>query len=195
MKGIHEQSYYEILEVNPNATSKEIQMAYERARETFQSDSIAVYSLFTEDEIKGVQGVIDEAYRVLMDENLRRHYDEAHGGTWEKSPEIQGTLQEKKGSPSFTELAVQPEEEVYRGKTLREIRERMGIDLKNISKETKINLKILEWIEDEAMDRLPALVYLKGFLKGYAQSLGIDPLKVIDGYMQFVYGSKKNSPG
>ena len=54
MKGIEEQTYYEILEVSPTATAKEIQKAYERAKETFHTDSLAVYSLFTEKEIEGI---------------------------------------------------------------------------------------------------------------------------------------------
>jgi flagellar biosynthesis protein FlhG len=67
----------------------------------------------------------------------------------------------------------------------------MGIDLKAISKKTKINKKILEWIEEEAVENLPALVYLKGFLKGYAQSLDLDPQKVVEEYLQFLSQKKK----
>jgi DnaJ-class molecular chaperone len=48
MKGIEEQTCYEVLEVSPTATVKEIQRAYERAKETFHTDSLAIYSLFSE---------------------------------------------------------------------------------------------------------------------------------------------------
>ena len=67
----------------------------------------------------------------------------------------------------------------------------MGVELQTISKETKINIKVLEWIEEEAFEKLPALVYLKGFLKSYAQSLGLDPQKVIEEYMRLMEESKK----
>jgi len=43
MKRIEEQSFYEILEVSPDATGREIQQAYERVKETFKNDSVAVY--------------------------------------------------------------------------------------------------------------------------------------------------------
>jgi flagellar biosynthesis protein FlhG len=195
MKWIEEQTYYEILEVSPTATIKEIQMAYERAKETFHSDSLAIYSLFSEKEINKIQTTIEEAYRVLMDEALRKRYDQSHFQTsgkqkWEKPPEEQGESWEKNVSLSFTDLSIEAGEDVYRGKILKQIRERMGIDLKTISAETKINMKILEWIEEEALERLPALVYLKGFLRGYAQSLGLDPQKVMEGYLQFLNESK-----
>jgi cytoskeletal protein RodZ len=60
-----------------------------------------------------------------------------------------------------------------------------------ISQETKISLKVLECIEEEAFENLPALVYLKGFLRGYAQSLGLDPQKVIEEYLRLIEESKK----
>ena len=196
MKRIEEQTYYEVLEVSPTATIKEIQMAYEHAKETFHADSLAIYSLFSEEEINEIQAAIEEAYRALMDEALRKRYDQSHfqtsgGEKGGKPSEIQGIPWEKKTALSFTDLSIDAGEEIYRGKTLRQVRERMGINLKTVSTETKINMKILEWIEEEALDKLPALVYVKGFLRGYAQSLGIDPQKVVDGYVQFLNESKK----
>jgi cytoskeletal protein RodZ len=80
---------------------------------------------------------------------------------------------------------------VYRGKALKQVRERMGVDQETISRETKIPMKTLEWIEEEVFERLPPLVYLKGFLKSYAQSLGLDPPKVIEEYIRFMDESKK----
>jgi DnaJ-class molecular chaperone len=52
MKQIEEQTYYEILEVNSHATAKEIQRAYENAKETYHRDSLAIYSLFSEGDEK-----------------------------------------------------------------------------------------------------------------------------------------------
>jgi len=67
----------------------------------------------------------------------------------------------------------------------------MGIDLKTISMETKINMRILEWIEEEAFDKLPPMVYLKGFLRAYAKSLDLDPQRLVEGYLRFLAESKK----
>jgi len=196
MKSIKEQTYYEILEVSPTATDKEIQRAYEHAKETFHADSLAVYSLFSEEEVREIQSAIEEAFRVLMNEALRKSYDQSHfqmvGGQPPEMPsESQGVSQGKKAPLSFTGISFNPDEELYRGKTLKQIRERMGVELQAISKETKINLRVLEWIEEEALEKLPALVYLKGFLKGYAQSLGLDPQKVVEEYLRLIEESKK----
>lgn len=196
MKGIDEQTYYEILEVGPTATSKEIQKAYDHAKETFHTDSLAVYSLFTEQEIMEIQVTIEEAYRVLMDEALRKRYDQSHFQTLgqqklEKLPEIPVPVREKKPPPTPADDSVHGGEEIYRGKTLKQIRERMSIDLETIAQETRINLKTLELIEEEDLEKLPPLVYLKGFLKGYAQSLGLDPPKVVEEYLHFLEEEKK----
>ncbi|OGP64266.1 MAG: hypothetical protein A2169_06380 [Deltaproteobacteria bacterium RBG_13_47_9] len=196
MKRIEEQTYYEILEISPTATLKEIQRAYERSKETFQSDSVAIYSLFSEEEIEKIQTAIEEAYRVLMEETLRKDYDRSYYQEHsevkqEKPPELKAISREKKESLSFTELSIEMGEVTYRGKTMKQIRERMGVELKAISAETKISQRVLEWIEEETLEKLPSIVYLKGFLKGYAQFLNLDPQKVVSGYLQFISEKKK----
>ncbi len=193
---IEEQNYYEILEIAPNATPLEIQKAYEHARETFHSDSLAIYSLFSEEEIKKIQLAIEEAYHVLIDEERRKAYDLSNlkmiNGSWRKRFEAKEESEEKKSPLTFKEISLNIGEMNYRGKTLKEIRERMGVDLKEISKETKVNIKILEYIEEEILDKLPATVYLKGFLKSYAQVLNLDAQKVIEDYFQLLKEFKKN---
>jgi DnaJ-class molecular chaperone len=197
LRRIEQQNYYEILEVSPRATAKEIQKAYEHAKETFQQDSLAVYSLFNEQEIKKIQTTIEEAYRVLMDEELRKRYDESHlsdlvdGQREEGFSESQGDSDDMKSRLSFIDISVDAGIEVYRGKALKQIRERMGIELKAVSLETKISVKILEHIEEEALNYLPPMVYLKSFLKGYARSLGLDPQRVVEEYLSLLPVPKK----
>ena len=197
MKRIEEQTYYEILEVSPNATTREIQKAYEHAKETFHADSIAVYSLFSEEDVKRIRTVIEEAYRVLIDETLRRQYDESHSEAianqkWERPPDVEEGPREKK-APSliFTELSADTRGGEYRGRGLQAIREKMGVDLKTISLETKISTRVLQWMEEEVVEKLPAQVYLKGFLKAYALYLGLDPQKVIEEYLKALGQTKK----
>ena len=195
MKRIEEQTYYEILDVSPLATPKEIQKAYDHAKETFYGDSLAIYSLFSEKEIKEIQAAIEKAYQVLMNDTLRKNYDQSHLLPLKEQKKERGRIEEIEqgdGSPlSFTGLSIHTGDEKYRGKTLRRIRENMGVDLKDISMKTKINSKILEWIEEEQGEKLPPLVYLKGFLKGYANCLGLDPQMVVEEYLQFLNENKK----
>lgn len=98
---------------------------------------------------------------------------------------------ETEGGLTFKEIQLEMGEIDYRGRSLKELRERLGIDLKAISMETKINLKILEAIEAEDVARLPAPVYLKGFLKAYARVLHLDAQKLIEGYFQLFKGERE----
>ena len=130
-----------------------------------------------------------------MDEALRKSYDQSHPhavrGAKEKPPEIPAVAVEKRPNLSFTDIAVEIGEVSYRGMSLRQFRERLGVDLATISAETRISLRVLEWIEEESLENLPALVYLRGFLKAYASSLGLDPQKVIDGYLSILPDPRK----
>lgn len=198
MKDIRDQTYYEILEISVTATSMEIQRAYEHAKETFHADSMAVYSLFSEKEVKEIEEAVDEAYRVLMDEESRKHYDQTHSPmkreeSIEKPLEPQLPAVEKRESVplSFTGLSFHAEVEQYHGRELKQLREKMGFELQAVSKETRISVKILESIEEENFQGLPVLVYLKGFLKSYAQFLGLDPKKVVEGYLQSMEEGRK----
>lgn len=197
MKRVEDQTYYELLEISPDATPQEIQKAYEQAKETFHQDSLAVYSLFSESEVEKIRTLVDEAYRVLMDETLRKEYDQSHlqliaSQKREKPLEVELSVKEKK-TPSliFTELSADTNGGEYRGKGLKLIRERMGMDLKSVSQETKISVQTLRCIEEEVVEKLPPLVYLKGFLKAYAQCLGLDPPKVVEEYLKALGPTKK----
>ena len=69
------------------------------------------------------------------------------------------------------------------GEFLRRAREALGVDLATISEETKIGCSMLEYIETERLDRLPAPVYLKNFTLQIARCLGLDEEKVARTYL------------
>ncbi len=60
------------------------------------------------------------------------------------------------------------------GETLRRERLRRNLDLDQISRELKINAKMLEAIEAEEFDRLPGTIFAKNFVRQYAHLLGLD---------------------
>jgi hypothetical protein len=69
------------------------------------------------------------------------------------------------------------------GEFLRRARESLGVDLATISAETKIGCSMLEYIETERLDRLPAPVYLRNFTLQIARFLGLDEEKVARTYL------------
>lgn len=65
---------------------------------------------------------------------------------------------------------------------LKEAREQKGITLAKASEDTRINTKFLEFLEKEDYKTFPAEVYLKGFLRIYAQYLGLNPKEILEEY-------------
>lgn len=68
------------------------------------------------------------------------------------------------------------------GRYLKEARERKGMTLKELQEATKIRTRYLEAIEQGDFSVILGEVYLKGFLKAYAEQVGLDPQEVIDRY-------------
>ncbi|MFH0969517.1 MAG: RodZ domain-containing protein [Patescibacteria group bacterium] len=60
------------------------------------------------------------------------------------------------------------------GERLSKIRSEKRITLGEVSKGTRIQARYLEYLENGQYDKLPADVYVKGFLRSYAQYLGTD---------------------
>ena len=68
------------------------------------------------------------------------------------------------------------------GNSLREARARHGLDLPQVELATKIRAKYLRALEDEVFEILPSETYVKGFLRSYAEFLGLDGQLYVDEY-------------
>src|SRR5712691_3582399 len=68
------------------------------------------------------------------------------------------------------------------GSSLRDARERRNLKLSEVERATRIRAKYLQALEDERFDILPAAAYAKGFLREYADYLGLDAQRFVDEY-------------
>jgi cytoskeleton protein RodZ len=68
------------------------------------------------------------------------------------------------------------------GNSLREARLRHGLEFPRIEAETKIRGKYLRALEEEQFELLPGETYVKGFLRTYAEYLGLDGQLYVDEY-------------
>src|SRR5262245_34034228 len=69
------------------------------------------------------------------------------------------------------------------GVELRLARVKRGLSREDLSSRTKITPLMLEAIEDLRVDRLPAPVYLRGFLRSYATEVGLAADVIVDRYL------------
>jgi len=72
------------------------------------------------------------------------------------------------------------------GEFLRGERQARGISLQQLAADTRISMKMLQAIEEGDSEQLPAPVLIKGFLRAYAQRIGLDPEDVIVEYQDLI---------
>jgi hypothetical protein len=68
------------------------------------------------------------------------------------------------------------------GNSLREVRERQGLGYPEIELATKIRSKYIRALEEEDFDSVPGDAYVRGFLRTYAEYLGLDGDVYVDEY-------------
>lgn len=191
MKPIEEQNHYEILELPSNARLEAIQRAYPLVRAAYEDESLAIYSVFGRDESEMIRQRIDAAYRVLIDGEARRRYDEQIGlapGVY-TAQETAVAVDSEASEPvvgiarALREIDEDEGSGDWDGAKLRRARMHRGIELERISEITRINLTYLRAIEENAYRELPAPVYTRGFVTAYARTIAVDPHRVAESYM------------
>ncbi|MEW6213832.1 MAG: helix-turn-helix domain-containing protein [Nitrospirota bacterium] len=168
-------NYFEILELPPDASLSEIRRSYQYLKELYSVESIV--TLPVEEDVSEERKIeilqqIEEAYNRLSD-LFEKEKNKGHGG---KTRLIDKDIDEFISSIT-----------TFSGQALKQIREKIGIDLYDISLETKIRIRYLEDMELEKYDSLPPAVYLRGYICNYASYLSLDPKKVADDYMNRYY--------
>jgi hypothetical protein len=68
------------------------------------------------------------------------------------------------------------------GNSLREARVRQGLDYPQVELATKIRAKYIRALEEEHFEVLPSGTYIKGFMRSYAEFLGLDGQLYVDEY-------------
>lgn len=197
MKTINK-SYYDILEIYPTASLEEIDQAYNRVKRAFTKDSLASDSHVENEKRQTILKHIEEAYQILRDEEKKQQYDKASTQelvqlkmNLEDVPETQKIMTSEDSTPKVKVVETNPElekdiaaTEHFTGEFLKKVRLSREVSLEAISNATRISVRYLTAIEEEQMDVFPALVYLKGFLTQYARHIGLDPVKVVSGYVK-----------
>ena len=208
MKKLQDQHFYELLNVEFNASPLDISRAFKEHHELYREDSLASYSFFSKQEREEILAKFQEAYSTLMDEDKRYRYDRLliERGILPEEMQFQAEHRAlRRASPSnpfirnpllkisdelkalITSNSVIQEilsYEVLSGNDLKRIRKELGISLEIIGEITKIRPIFLNAIEDDAFDIAPSRMFLKSYLKSYAQCIGLDANIVANRYLK-----------
>ena len=74
------------------------------------------------------------------------------------------------------------------GETLRLAREEKGQTISQVAEATRMMVQIVEDLEREDFRRIAAPIYGRGFIKLYAEHLGLDPEPAIREFMEIYTG-------
>jgi cytoskeleton protein RodZ len=70
------------------------------------------------------------------------------------------------------------------GQTLREEREARNISIEEIASATKIVPRYLDALEADRLDQMPGGFFIRGIIRTYAKSIGLDPEEVLNRYKE-----------
>lgn len=77
------------------------------------------------------------------------------------------------------------------GEILKNTREAKGITIEQVAEATSIRVLYLEAIENEQFNLVPGEVYLKGFIRNYANYIGLNGPAMVEKYKEQVEANKK----
>ncbi len=81
------------------------------------------------------------------------------------------------------------------GSYLKHERELRGVPLEEISGATKIHIRFLKALEENSFDELPGEVFIKGYIRSYANTIGSDVEEILNVYKESVeLNNQENSP-
>ena len=78
------------------------------------------------------------------------------------------------------------------GSYLKHERELRGVPLEEISGATKIHIRFLQALEDNQFDELPGEVFIKGYIRSYANIIGTDVEEMLNIYEESVGNKTEN---
>jgi DnaJ-class molecular chaperone len=199
--------------VSVDASACDIKRAYNDALAIYNDDALVTYSLFSEEQRADILNNIEIAFETLIDNNKRIKYNRrllksgkmVTASTFEKSGEqvdfLSDALNKTKtdGLRSWVKMKSADgkvsalvdavlSKDVITGKDLKKLRCTFGIELSEIYEITRISGSMIKNIEGDQFNALPAEIYLKQFLRSYAEILQINAQAIISGYL-------KNMPG
>ena len=196
-------NYYDLLEIQANVSTYEIRRAYEYIKSIYTKGNVALYTLMGSSGSQEMIRKIEEAYGVLGNRSLRKLYDEglSKGVSHERILKFTALQESTKVFPGdfphakVKETKQKMNQELIReaeertccdGLLLRHLREEKGMSIDEMSEITKINILYLRAVEENDWRSLPSPVFVQGFVRQMAKTLGLNDHKIVKSYMVFL---------
>ena len=168
---------WEVLGLEPGAEIPRVRQAYRHRKALYEPSALATYNLLDDDERADMVLRIDEAYFRIV--GIEPSAPAASPPVRLPPPES-----EVPSGPA-------PDPAAEPGAHLRHYRLFRGLSLHQIAAETKIGVTILEQIENEDFDALPATAFVRGHTHQFARELKLpDAYELAKLYIEKMQGNK-----
>lgn len=152
---------WRLLDLEPGADLNEVNRALRYRRSLYRPGSLATYNLFDDDERERMLKRIDEAYRRIT------------GREPPPNPPDRARAVDREPATQPQPTGPAPDARTEPGALLRFHRLSEGLSIEQLSAETKITASVIDQIEREASDELPAAVFVRGHVLQIARALGV----------------------
>ena len=170
---------WEILGLEPDADISKVRRAHRERRALYQAETLATYNLLEDEERMELVARIDMAYERIVGSAPR--------GLPGALDAAAATAEADVPSGPAPDPAAEP------GPHLRHQRLVRGVSLHHVEAATKIGVAILERIENEDFDALPAAVFVRGHVEQFAREVGIaDPAGFAKTYLKNMQGAPED---
>lgn len=149
---------WEVLGLDPGADIGQVRRAYRHRRSLYEPGALATYNLLDDEEREDMVDRIDEAYRRIV-------------GSEPTAIKPAPPPVAKPAAQTPVPTCDAPDPASAPGAYLRHQRLAHGVTLHQIATETKIGVAILEQIENEDFEALPARAFVRGHVHQFAREL------------------------
>ena len=167
------QASFDFFGLSHEASMDEVEKSFRELRNLYSEGSLATYSL------------LDDADRQEKLAALRQAYDRILQ-SYSHTPDSEAAP--ARGAEPFPaeplKVNIDADLQQMPGLFLQQSRKALGLSLQDVSTRTKVRASILQDIEEQRFDFLPAPVYLRGFLREFARMVNVpDADALIDAFM------------
>lgn len=167
---------YERFGVSPDASIREVELAFYKLRKLYNENSLATYSLMGKSDRQEQLASLQKSYDLILQSRLHT----------QSTPDDSAIIakQEEQVAKESKVVVVDADPMQSPGIYLKQMREARGLSLQRVAEHTKIGAYQLQCIEEQNFAALPAPVYLRGFLKEYCRMVKTPDIEsVIDSFI------------
>ena len=197
-----EQSLYALFDVDPSVSEDELRRAYKRMWACFHPDHFSAYGLYSRAQLEALLNELQSGFELLMDPIRRREYDAELFPEGRPQPQARSEVSSRL-APTLQPLISKQEAQSYwvsprsareLGACLKRLREECNSSLTSVHERSKISFSVLQEIESDDWDRLPAPIYLKGFIRELLSLYSLLSIVNLDVYIKEYRGFCDSSP-